>query len=579
MVNGSSFVYGPGEGPTSRDPFDKEWWRNVSSRQAVIQQTDSLWADQSIKRRKPKAITMPAAWSGPGDARVPLILVTGGLGSGKSEVVRGLAAAARRAGLGTAARPLIVVTHRYWQEHGVTPPPRSVGYGGFGDGVKHHAVFDFGNACICCAPDGDLQALLKRLHPRGAGAVVVETTGTSDPALFARILFQDETLLRMFALRSIVAAFDARTIAKSLAMPDRPGAKNPFRLQLLAADRVLLSHGPDCADGGAAARAACVGAADVQPPWTVDVRAAADLRTADVDFAAALAPLVDAAAAGFDADAVDARLPNFLGDAAYDAVRPCRFVKQMVSFAPTDGVLNAVCILEQGVAYAKQLRTLAANLGAALKDGQICRFKAAGLLRCPQTGALEGVLLDGSLDHCAEVRVPLDGAAPQDEDDDGAAKRHAFDVASDAADDSKLGHAGDWVPDADAPCVRLFVIGKRLNAANLRAAVRATVIPEGFVYAADEELDFGLFTNDDDNNNDDDPLSRIIAGAPPEPKTDVAVTIDGADVTIFRKPDGSYAAKRDGNAADLEVIKMFNSALYVSLPDANALPAPPPVSM
>ena len=104
-------------------------------------------------------------------------------------------------------------------------------------------------------------------------------------------------------------------------------------------------------------------------------------------------------------------------------------------------------------------------------------------------------------------------------------------------------------------------------------------IYEGFVYAADEELDFGLFTNDDDNNNDDDPLSRIIAGAPPEPKTDVAVTIDGADVTIFRKPDGSYAAKRDGNAADLEVIKMFNSALYVSLPDANALPAPPPVSM
>ena len=47
----------------------------------------------------------------------------------------------------------------------------------------------------------------------------------------------------------------------------------------------------------------------------------------------------------------------------------------------------------------------------------------------------------------------------------------------------------------------------------------------------------------------------------------------------FREPDGSYAAKRDGSAADLEVIKMFNSALYVSLPDANALPAPPPVSM
>ena len=37
-----SFVYGKGEGPTARDPFDKEWWRNVSSRQAVVKQTGSL---------------------------------------------------------------------------------------------------------------------------------------------------------------------------------------------------------------------------------------------------------------------------------------------------------------------------------------------------------------------------------------------------------------------------------------------------------------------------------------------------------------------------------------------------------
>ncbi|KAH8046689.1 ATP binding protein [Aureococcus anophagefferens] len=449
-----SFVYGKGEGPTARDPFDKEWWRNVSSRQAVVKQTGSLWADQSIKRRKPKPITFPEPWAGPGLDRVPVVV-----------------------------------------EHGVTPPPA-----GGGD-VRHHAVFDFGNACICCAPDGDFQALLKRLHPEGIGCVVVETTGTSDPALFARILFQDAVLLAKFALRSIVAVFDARTVEAQLAKPDRPGAKNPHRLQLLSADRVLLSHGGDCGDGGAARRRR--------------------------------------GAAG-DGRGRRGR------DAAYDAVRPCRFVKAMVSFAPSDGVLNAVCILEQGFVYEKQLRDLAARLGGALRGGEICRFKAAGLLRLP-TGRLEGVLLDGSLDRCDEARVPVDPAAA------ARGPRSAFEVMDEAADDSKLGEAGDWAPDVGAPCVRLF----------------------GFVYAADEELDFGLFTDGDDAA--DDPLSRLIAGAPAELKTELTVDLDGAAVTLFRRPDGGYAAKRDGNDAELEVIKMFASALYVSLPDVASLPAPPPV--
>ncbi|EGB09182.1 hypothetical protein AURANDRAFT_63596 [Aureococcus anophagefferens] len=557
-----SFVYGKGEGPTARDPFDKEWWRNVSSRQAVVKQTGSLWADQSIKRRKPKPITFPEPWAGPGLDRVPVVVVTGGLGSGKTAAARGLAArAAAEAAAGGRVRggPVVVVTHRYWQEHGVTPPPA-----GGGD-VRHHAVFDFGNACICCAPDGDFQALLKRLHPEGIGCVVVETTGTSDPALFARILFQDAVLLAKFALRSIVAVFDARTVEAQLAKPDRPGAKNPHRLQLLSADRVLLSHGGDCGDGGAAAAEAAAAAAG---DGAVAVDVVEDLRRGGALLDDALRPALDAAAPGFAVDAVDARRPAFLGDAAYDAVRPCRFVKAMVSFAPSDGVLNAVCILEQGFVYEKQLRDLAARLGGALRGGEICRFKAAGLLRLP-TGRLEGVLLDGSLDRCDEARVPVDPAAA------ARGPRSAFEVMDEAADDSKLGEAGDWAPDVGAPCVRLFVIGKRLNAAALRAAVRATVIPEGFVYAADEELDFGLFTDGDDAA--DDPLSRLIAGAPAEPKTELTVDLDGAAVTLFRRPDGGYAAKRDGNDAELEVIKMFASALYVSLPDVASLPAPPPV--
>ena len=76
MSRPDSFAYAPGEGPTARDPFDQEWWRAVSSRQAVLKKTDSLWGDQSKKRRKPKPLK---AWEPfvAGDSRAPLGAETG----------------------------------------------------------------------------------------------------------------------------------------------------------------------------------------------------------------------------------------------------------------------------------------------------------------------------------------------------------------------------------------------------------------------------------------------------------------------------------------------------------------------
>ena len=250
----------------------------------------------------------------------------------------------------------------------------------------------------------------------------------------------------------------------------------------------------------------------------------------------------------------------------------------MVSFAPSDGVLNAVCILERGIAFAPQLRALGAKLGAAVEAGEVVRFKVAGLVGAGARG-IEGFLVDGCLDGARELRVPvdLDRDAPASSTK-GSTKGPAastVDVMDHAADASRLGDPGDWAPDADAPTLRVFVLGKRLNAAALRACVRSCVVPNGFVYAADEELDFGLFANGDDG--DDDPLSRIIAGAPPEARASVDVDVGGAPLTITRAPDGAYAARRPGSDAVLEVIRMFNSALYVALPSTEALPAPPPL--
>ena len=84
--------------------------------------------------------------------------------------------------------------------------------------------------------------------------------------------------------------------------------------------------------------------------------------------------------------------------------------------------------------------------------------------------------------------------------------------------------AGDWRREA-APQLRLFVLGTKLDAASLREGLRACLVPEGFRYAADEELDFGVCS-------DDDPLSRCLAGAPAEAKDRIYTNVDGASIEI-----------------------------------------------
>lgn len=237
---------------------DDEWWSNAVNRNDALKGSHSLWADRSLRRKAPTVIKHAARWTGTAsDSRKPVIIVTGGIACGRTTLVRQLVAAARDARRNaTDERVLAVITHRFWQEYGVTSPPPPDSPGALH--VRHHSVFDFGNACICCAPDGDFQALLKRLCAEEdestvppCAAVIVETTGTADPAMFARILMQDDALAERFVLRSIVCVLDARTAVRAFAAPDLAGAKNPVRQMTLVADRVVLTHAAEAATSGA----------------------------------------------------------------------------------------------------------------------------------------------------------------------------------------------------------------------------------------------------------------------------------------------------------------------------------------
>ena len=361
--------------------FEKEWFRHLEQRQDVLRRTESLWSDRSRPPRKPKALPPAKAWA-PGDARTPVIIVTGPIGGGKSSVVRHLA-----------ARDALVVTHRYWQDWGTTPPPP------LDDGIDHASVFDFGNACVCCAPDGDLQALLKK---KSARSVVIETTGTADPALFARVLHQDAKLRELYVLRSVVFVADARDVRKQLAAPDSPGAPNPHRLQLLAANHAVLTRGGDVTLTGFA------GPVDQGLPGRDALE-------------------------GFDAAAVVKRRPDFLG---VDPTRPCRFVRPVVSFAPSDGVLRAVAVVEQGAAREADVLAFAEDLDA---SSAVDRFRIAA------DGASTGALLvDGGRGGEALRIVRLD---------DGVTVAHGHDELAggeEGRDDAEEALAARVVARADA---------------------------------------------------------------------------------------------------------------------------------
>jgi G3E family GTPase len=150
---------------------------------------------------------------------VPVLLVTGFLGAGKTTVVNHLLAHAQ-------GRRIAAVVNDF----GVINIDAEL-IAGAGDGVV-----SLGNGCICCSLEGDLlrtlAALLRREPP--PEFIVIETSGVSDPADIVRNLM-DPLIWREAPLETVLCVVDATTT---------PAALNEdalLRSQIRAADVVALS--------------------------------------------------------------------------------------------------------------------------------------------------------------------------------------------------------------------------------------------------------------------------------------------------------------------------------------------------
>ena len=160
------------------------------------------------------------------DARVPVTVVTGFLGSGKTTLVNYILS----------------------ENHGkrIAVIENEFGEIGIDDALVIDAqeeIFEMNNGCICCTVRGDLIRILGTLMKRRDkfDYILVETTGLADPAPVAQTFFVDEEIRTQLRLDAIVTVVDAKHLALHLFEEKEEGIENEALEQLAFADRVLIN--------------------------------------------------------------------------------------------------------------------------------------------------------------------------------------------------------------------------------------------------------------------------------------------------------------------------------------------------
>ncbi|MGY4711305.1 CobW family GTP-binding protein [Mycolicibacterium sp. CBM1] len=160
------------------------------------------------------------------DPRVPVTVITGFLGSGKTTLVNRILR----------------------EQHGkrIAVIENEFGEVGIDDALVLDAeeeIFEMNNGCICCTVRGDLIRILSALMRRRDrfDQILIETTGLADPAPVAQTFFVDDEIRDQLRLDAIVTMVDAAHVLGHLDEVKPQGVENEAVEQVAFADRMILN--------------------------------------------------------------------------------------------------------------------------------------------------------------------------------------------------------------------------------------------------------------------------------------------------------------------------------------------------
>jgi G3E family GTPase len=173
-----------------------------------------------------------AAGENPGlrASRIPVSLVTGFLGSGKTTLIAALL-----------RQPAMQGTAVIVNEIGAVGIDDAI----FADALPAGDIRLLANGCLCCAAGGDLAATIWRLVMRSdpPRRIVIETSGLADPAPALRRLMGDVRLRQAIRLDAVIATIDGVNGSRDL------DAQPIAARQGAVADRRLITKA-DLAEAG-----------------------------------------------------------------------------------------------------------------------------------------------------------------------------------------------------------------------------------------------------------------------------------------------------------------------------------------
>ncbi|SVC62669.1 uncharacterized protein METZ01_LOCUS315523, partial [marine metagenome] len=177
------------------------------------------------------------------DQRIPITLLSGFLGAGKTTMINHLLSDPN-------AGKIAVIVNEFGE----------IGIDGDLISRASEDMLELTNGCICCAAQGDLMDGLNKLFLRKVGLaepqvdfdkIVIETTGIADPSPLAKLLYTDLKLDLTFKLDAVLTVVDLKHVEAEI--------KNSVEAQkqIAIADKIIFNK-RDMVDEATFARATSV---------------------------------------------------------------------------------------------------------------------------------------------------------------------------------------------------------------------------------------------------------------------------------------------------------------------------------